>query len=76
MIIFRMLSKSACWRFGMFLVTATSFFEFADPQLDSGGDFSRTLKAGLFQAVDFPLSRPLISMFDNSDLVIHDLSSA
>src|SRR6266851_5405887 len=38
---------------GMLLLSATSFFEFADPQLDSGGDFRRSLTAGLFQSIEF-----------------------
>lgn len=33
----------------MLFVGATFFFEFADPQLDGGSDFPRTLTAGLFQ---------------------------
>jgi hypothetical protein len=57
----------------MLFVSATSSFEFAHPQLDSGGDFPRTLMAGLFQLVEFRLFRRLSFVFDNSDLLIHEL---
>ena len=58
----------------MFFVSATSFFEFADPQLDGTGDFSRALTTGLFLLVELRLGLHRSSMFDNSDLVIHDFS--
>ena len=56
---------------GILFVGATSFFEFADPQLDSGGDFLRSMTAGLFRSIDFRfLTTPA---FDDFDLLIHDL---
>ena len=58
---------------GMLFVSATSFFEFANPQLDSARDFSRSLTAW-FQPVDFRLFLYLISTFDNFDLGIHGFS--
>ena len=58
----------------MLFVSATSFFEFANPPLDSAGDFSRALTTGLFLLVGLRLFRRRSAMFDNSDLVIHDLS--
>jgi hypothetical protein len=61
---------------GTVFVSATSFFEFADPQLDSAGDFLRALTAGLFLPLRFQLIRFLISVFDDSDLGLHDLLPA
>jgi hypothetical protein len=61
---------------GTVFVSATSFFEFADPQLDSAGDFPRALTAGLFLPLRFQLIRLLISVFDDSDLGLHDLLPA
>ena len=58
----------------MLLLGATSFFEIADPRLDSDGDFPRSKTAGLFQTVEFLLFHSLSFMFDNSDPGIHDFS--
>ena len=47
-----------------------SLFEFANPQLDGGGDFPCRRRAGLLQAIDFLFFS--ITTFDDFDLVIHN----
>jgi len=54
----------------MLFVTASTLFEFADPQLNGGGDFPRRMRAWLLLAIVFRF--PSISTFDDSDLVIHN----
>ena len=61
---------------GMLFVGTTSFFEFADPQLDGAGDVPRALTAGLFLPLRFRLSRLLTPAFDDSDLALHNLLPA
>jgi hypothetical protein len=59
---------------GMLFLGATSFFEFANPQLDSARNFSRVRTTRGFRPLELRLFRFLISAFDNSDPRIHDLS--
>jgi hypothetical protein len=53
-------------------VSLTPFFEFADPQLDSGSDFPRGMMAGLFQSIEFRFFS--IFSFDDSDFMIHNVT--